>query len=73
MLEDIKQKIFEYKYQIGGIIIFLIVSGIYEYYMNNKNKDIKQEKLVENDKSIQDELQKLKQELVLQKKNNSIL
>ena len=73
MLEDIKQKIFEYKYQIGGIIIFLIVSGIYEYYINNKNKDIKKEKLVENDKSIQDELQKLKQELVLQKKNNSIL
>ena len=73
MLEDIKQTFFEYKYQIGGIIIFLIVSGIYEYYMNNKNKDIKQEKLVENDKSIQDELQKLKQELVLQKKNNSIL
>jgi hypothetical protein len=68
MLEDIKQKIYEYKYQIGGIIIFLIVSGIYEYYMNNKKKDIKQEKLVENDKSIQDELQKLKQELVLQKK-----
>ena len=49
-------------------LYFLIVSGIYEYYINNKKKDIKQEELVKNDKSIQDELQKLKQELVLQKK-----
>lgn len=45
MLEDIKQKIYEYKYQIGGIIIFLIVSGIYEYYMNNKKKRYKTRKI----------------------------
>ena len=75
MLEDIKQKIFEYKYQISGVFLILIISSIYEYYMKDKQdkviekqKEISEIKKDEKDDNIKNELKILKKELLLHKK-----
>jgi len=68
MIDNIKEKIIEYKYQLAGFIIVLILSGIYKFYYPNiddliKN-DIKiEKKSTKNDDKFMKELNLLKQKL----------
>jgi len=63
MIDKIKSKIIDYKYQIGGTISLVIISAIYHYY-----KSLKKEEDVSKDENQTDIQYEIKNELNLIKK-----
>ena len=70
MIDEFKNKIIEYKYQIIGFILLLLLSGIYKYYYPDLDKIVNQKeesKIILSDEiqnEIQNEIKSLKKKLL---------
>ncbi len=74
MIEDIKNKIIKYKYQIGGVILISLLTGIYKLKQTRDKINIQSEIISDQNQEILiNQLKKEKNKNLIQEKKKTIL